>query len=147
MLNRRPHLFLVVLILLAAVCAQASETEPESLPGPFDRIHGAAWSPDGKWLAYGFSESRNGGAIHLLRVPTGKITRVTHGDFRDECPSFDPDGKYLYFLSWRVFDPVYDMLNFDLGFPKGARPYLVALKKGTPSPFSAAYRFTHSDML
>jgi tricorn protease len=105
---------------------------------PFDRISGVAWSPDGKWLAYGFSESRNGGAIHLLRVPTGKITRITRGDFRDECPSFDPDGKYLYFLSWRVFDPVYDMLNFDLGFPKGARPYLVALKKSTPSPFSSA---------
>jgi len=50
-------------------------------------------------------------------------------------PSFDPDGKYLYFLSYREFDPVYDNLHFDLNFPRGVRPYLITLQKDLPSPF------------
>jgi len=53
----------------------------------------------------------------------------------DVVPSFDPQGKYLYFLSFRQFDPVYDSLQFDLGFPYGMRPYLVTLQKDLTSPF------------
>ncbi len=50
-------------------------------------------------------------------------------------PSFDPDGKYLYFLSYREFNPVYDGLHFDLGFPWGMRPYLITLQDDLPNPF------------
>ncbi len=60
---------------------------------------------------------------------------LTEPEFRDSSPVFDPTGKYLYFLSWRTFDPVYDNLFFDLGFPLGARPYLVTLQADRPSPF------------
>ena len=60
---------------------------------------------------------------------------VTKPVLQDIGPAFDPDGKYLYFLSRREFDPVYDNLHFDLGFPKGMRPYLVTLRKDLPSPF------------
>ena len=31
--------------------------------------------------------------------------------------------------------PVYDNLHFDLGFPRGVKPYLVTLRKDIPSPF------------
>jgi tricorn protease len=54
---------------------------------------------------------------------------------RDVSPFFDPEGDYLYFLSYREFDPVYDSLQFDLGFPRGCRPYLVTLRKDVPPPF------------
>jgi tricorn protease len=50
-------------------------------------------------------------------------------------PSFDPEGRYLYFLSLRDFDPVYDNLHFDLGFPFGMRPHLITLRDDLPSPF------------
>ena len=56
-------------------------------------------------------------------------------EFRDVAPAFDPSGNYLYFLSYRAFDPVYDSLYFDLGFPKAVRPYLVTLRADLPSPF------------
>ena len=39
-------------------------------------------------------------------------------------------------MSARVFDPVYDAHFFDLSFPYGSRPYLVALAADTPSPFA-----------
>jgi tricorn protease len=129
--NQRQELILVDLKTEKARTVERSE---------FDRIHGVAWAPDGRWLAYGFSESRNTSSIHLLRVSTSRITRITRPEFRDVGPAFDPEGKYLYFVSWRVYNPVYDSLTFDLGFPRGARPYLVTLKKDQPSPFSTALR-------
>src|ERR1019366_8860120 len=50
---------------------------------------------------------------------------------------FTLDGKYLAFLSVRTFDPVYDTHVFDMSFPAGTRPYLLALAATTPSPFDA----------
>jgi tricorn protease len=54
----------------------------------------------------------------------------------DGSPTFDPEGKYLYFLSRREFNPVYDQMHFDLSFPKGTRPCLVTLRKDLPTPFA-----------
>ena len=53
----------------------------------------------------------------------------------DAQPAFDPAGRYLYFLSEREFNPVYDGLHFDLGFPWGMRPYLITLQADLPNPF------------
>ena len=39
------------------------------------------------------------------------------------------------FLGQRDSNPVYDALQFDLGFPKGNRPYLIPLRKDIGSPF------------
>jgi tricorn protease len=54
---------------------------------------------------------------------------------RDRCPAFDPEGRYLYFIGHRHLDPVYDSLQFDLGFPLGSRPYAITLRTDTPAPF------------
>jgi tricorn protease len=94
-----------------------------------------AWSPDGAWLAYSFVTSIRAQAIKLLDVASGTATLVTQPEFRDWCPAFDPEGKYLYFLSARTFDPVYDMVQFELSFPRAARPYLIALQCDGRPPF------------
>lgn len=99
------------------------------------RISGIAWSPDGNWIAYGFQESPHVSRIRLVNVKTGKITPITRAVLRDTAPAFDPEGKYLYFLSYRIFNPVYDALHFDLGFPLGMKPYAVTLRKDLRSPF------------
>jgi tricorn protease len=62
-------------------------------------------------------------------------TALTEPEFRDSAPAFDPEGRYLYFVSVRTFDPVYDNVRFDLSFPRGARPYLIALQAGGRPPF------------
>ncbi len=59
------------------------------------------------------------------------IVDVTNGRFEDENPVFTEDGRYLAFLSWRGFDPVYDVHTGDLSFPLGCRPYLVPLSSAT----------------
>ncbi len=101
----------------------------------FGRISGPTWSPDGKWVAYSYPASAQTRQVKLGEVDSGATFAVTEAQFRDTSPSFDPTGNYLYFLSQRTFDPVYDSLFFDLGFPLGTRPYLVTLQSDAPSPF------------
>ncbi|RMH73515.1 MAG: peptidase [Gemmatimonadetes bacterium] len=101
----------------------------------YGRIRGVFWSPDGEWVAYGFQTSDATSCIKLCRIETGETYEVTKPDFGDYSPSFDPEGKYLYFLSGRIYNPVYDNIYFDLNFPKGDRPYLITLRKDLKSPF------------
>lgn len=102
---------------------------------PADRISGLAWSPDGQWVAYSRAENSSYSIIRIVNVLTGKVHDVTSPVRMDFAPSFDPEGKFLYFLSNREFFPVYDAHQFELSFPKATKPYLVTLKKTTPSPF------------
>ncbi len=102
---------------------------------PFGRIEGMAWSFDSRWLAYGFATTGQTMAIKLAEIETGATTQVTNPTLRDRNPAFDPEGKYLYFIGQRDYDPVYDELQFDLGFPKGSRPFAITLRKDLPNPF------------
>ncbi|MET8473266.1 S41 family peptidase [Streptomyces sp. NPDC006422] len=115
-------------------------------------VRDLSFSPDGSWLTWshpGIGRSlrqikmarinRGGGSTALGAPPqaeTATIVDVTNGRFEDENPVFTRDGRYLAFLSWRGFDPVYDVHTGDLSFPLGCRPYLVPLSSATPSPFA-----------
>jgi len=99
------------------------------------RTEDLAWSPDGGWLAYSFWTGPRHCAIKLHDVGKRQSTLVTQPEFRDWSPAFDPEGKYLYFMSARTFDPVYDAVQFELSFPRAARPYLVALREDASPPF------------
>ena len=103
--------------------------------GHYHSIRDAAWSPDGKWCAYSFAPTETTRSIKLCKIETGETWLVTEPEFSDFEPAWDPDGKYLYFLSSREFDPVYDSLHFDLGFPSAMRPLLVTLQKTLGNPF------------
>ncbi|ANS65821.1 protease [Streptomyces lincolnensis] len=114
-----------------------------SVNGP---VRDLAFSPDGAWLTW----SHPGIGRSLRQIKMARISRtgqgggdgerlivdVTDGRFEDENPVFTRDGRYLAFLSWRGFDPVYDVHTGDLSFPLGCRPYLVPLNSATPSPFA-----------
>ena len=115
-------------------------TEPQPTGRQIDRsphyeITDLAWSADGRWLAYSCAQTARAWAIKLCRVETGETWPVTEPVLADSDPAFDPEGKYLYFIGQRDFDPVYDRLQFDLSFPKGERPYAIALRADVPSPF------------
>jgi len=124
--NHRNELIVVDLENAQSVVADRSDHE---------RIRGLAWSPDGRWLAYAFSHTAQKRAIKLCDMENGETHFATDPVFRDVSPAFDPEGKYLYFLGYRSFNPVYDNLQFDLGFPRGVRPYAITLRRDLPSPF------------
>ncbi|MGW3240642.1 S41 family peptidase [Streptomyces olivaceus] len=110
-----------------------------SLNGP---VRDLAFSPDGAWLTWSHPGiGRTLRQIKMARIggqngPAPLVVDVTDGRFEDENPVFTRDGRYLAFLSWRGFDPVYDVHTGDLSFPLGCRPYLVPLSSATPSPFA-----------
>lgn len=107
-----------------------------SVNGP---VRDLAFSPDSAWLAWAHpGVGRSLRQIKIARLDGGDRTvlDVTDGRFEDEEPVFTRDGRYLAFLSWRGFDPVYDVHTGDLSFPLGCRPYLVPLSSATPSPFA-----------
>ncbi|WP_370413228.1 S41 family peptidase [Streptomyces fradiae] len=108
-----------------------------SLNGP---VRDLAFSPDGAWLTWSHPGiGRSLRSIKMARISgpgAPAIVDVTNGRFEDENPVFTRDGRYLAFLSWRGFDPVYDVHTGDLSFPLGCRPYLVPLSSATPSPFA-----------
>ena len=119
-------------LLVADLDAEAMREADRSDSG---RTEDIAWSPDGAWLAYTFWTSPRHCAVKLYDVANAQSALATQPEFRDYSPAFDPTGKYLYFLSLRTFDPVYDNVQFELSFPRAARPYLVALQAGQRSPF------------
>ncbi|WP_329339870.1 PDZ domain-containing protein [Streptomyces sp. NBC_01352] len=105
-----------------------------SINGP---VRDLAFSPDGAWLTWSHPGiGRSLRQIKMARIKDRLIVDVTNGRFEDENPVFTRDGRYLAFLSWRGFDPVYDVHTGDLSFPLGCRPYLVPLSSATPSPFA-----------
>jgi tricorn protease len=122
----------------------ASGTVTEVAAGA-EEADGLAWSPDSAWLAWSEPVLRelrririvNRAALPATEASGGEqsVTDVTDGRFPDTEPVFTLDGRYLAFLSRRVFDPVYDAHTFDMSFPNGVRPYLAVLAADTPSPF------------
>ncbi len=101
----------------------------------YGRIAGLAWSPDGNWLAYSFDTGSHTSAIKLCDMRSGETHFVTEPVMWDYAPCFDPDGKYLYFLSARIFNPVRDSLQEEWSFPRSVKPYLITLRKDLRSPF------------
>ncbi len=103
-----------------------------SIYGP---IRGVNFSPDSRFIAYGLHQSAKTCAIKVYNLTTRDTQWITRPVLIDADPVFDPTGRFLYFLSYRVFDPVYDNLRFDLGFPNGMHPYVIPLQKNQRSPF------------
>jgi len=112
---------------------------------PGNRITDIAFSPDGRYVAYCWWPNPDTSIIRIAKVKSGRVHDVTPPMRTDFSPTWDPEGKYLFFISTRDFNPVYDALQFDLSFPQAARPYVVTLRKDVPSPFVPKPRPIHRD--
>lgn len=123
--NNRFELFVV------DVKTGKSKMVVESDSGVIDDV---AWHPSGKWLAISLPEAGDSSSIFIVDAASGRKTRVTSFGFNDFGPAFDPAGHYLYYLSNRNLDPVYDKITFDLGFPKVTLPFAVTLLKSGKPP-------------
>jgi tricorn protease len=96
------------------------------------------WSADSRWLTWsrGIKDTANA-AIFLYDTTTAKKTQATPGYFADMSPVFDPDGKYLFFLSNRAFEPVYSDFDNSWTYPNSTRLMAMALRADVPSPLAS----------
>ena len=96
-----------------------------------------AWSPDSKWIAYSDNNMSEFSRIFIYNVDTQKIEPVTDTWFNSSNPTFDKNGKYLYFTSERDFNPTYSSVEWNYAYREMSRIYMITLQKDTPSPFLA----------
>ena len=106
-------------------------------------IEGLAWAPDGRHVAYGLPNDSSTSTIKIADVETGDTREVTSGEFFDTEPTFDPKGRYLYFLSRRHFAPILDQIHRNLSFPEAVKPCVVSLNDDVDSPFVQTPRSLH----
>ncbi len=104
-----------------------------------------AFAPDGRWLAYAYSPKFETTIIRIADCDGGGVHDATSALRQDHAPAWDPEGKYLYFISARDFNPVYDALQFDLSFPNALRPYVATLRADVPNPFVPVPAPLHHD--
>uniref|UniRef100_A0A832G6T9 Tricorn protease homolog n=1 Tax=Ignavibacterium album TaxID=591197 RepID=A0A832G6T9_9BACT len=93
-----------------------------------------SWSSDSRYIAYEKELESRFSAIAIYDTKEDKIHQVTTGYYNDSNPVFDPDGKYLYFLTNRNFNPVYSDFDNTWIYPNSTQIAAVTLLKETLSP-------------
>ncbi len=95
-----------------------------------------AWSPDSRFLAFARGASTENGAIFIVDTRSGEKHQVTSGYFNDDLPTFDPEGKYLFFISDRTFDPLYGRFDNSWTYANATNIVAVTLRKDLASPIA-----------
>ncbi|MDP8012233.1 MAG: S41 family peptidase [Thermoplasmata archaeon] len=93
------------------------------------------FSPDSKWVAYSIGINNTRKKIRIRNIETNEYSDI-EGTYRiDFSPSFDPLGRYLYFISISSYKAIMDPESPSLTFPNYSKIYLVTLKNSIKSPF------------
>lgn len=100
----------------------------------YGEINNYGWSPDSKWLAYDKNQENLYSVVYLYSLADRKPAAITSSMYNTYAAQFDPEGKYLYYLSDRDFNEVLGNIDFEFANPKTTRVYIVTLKKDEPSP-------------
>lgn len=103
---------------------------------PYSEITDYRISPDSKWIAYREpAPARTFAVIKLYNLNSKQTVAVTDQWYESRSPVFSPDGKYLYFVSNRDFNPTYSATEWNHSYNDMARVYMVRLSKETKSIF------------
>ena len=94
-----------------------------------------SWSPDSKWVTYVKPEVEVMNRVYLYSLENGESIGVTDGWYTSANPVFSSNGKFLYFVSNRDFNPTFSQTEFDQAYLDLARIYFVTLAKSVDSPF------------
>ncbi|MCF7974164.1 MAG: PDZ domain-containing protein [Phycisphaerae bacterium] len=95
-----------------------------------------AWAPDSRWIVYGRAETEGMNKIYLYSLRDKQSRELTDGWYDASDPVFGSDGKCIYFVSNRDFNPVYSRTEWNHVYQDMSRIYLITLTKDVPSPFA-----------
>ncbi len=96
-----------------------------------------AWSPDSQWIVYVKPERVSMSRICLYALESKQAHELTDGWYEASDPVFSSDGRFLFFVSSRDFNPLYSSTEWNHIYRDMSRIYLMTLAKSTPSPFQA----------
>lgn len=96
-----------------------------------------SWSPDSKWIAYTLATPTFFRRAHVYSLDQDKSFPLTDGLSDVGEPTFDAEGKYLWFLASTDAGPAnqwFDMSNEDAR--RTVSLYLATLRKDLPNPLA-----------
>ncbi len=96
-------------------------------------IHNYAWSPDGRFIAYSKMTADQIYQVFVYSIEENKTRCVSNGIFNDFGPEFSADGKHLFFVSNRHFDPVFCDFEWEMVYKDAAVVCALTLEEdGSP---------------
>ncbi|MFC4728052.1 S41 family peptidase [Coralloluteibacterium thermophilus] len=93
------------------------------------------WSPDSRWLAYVKTGPGRNPSIWVHDLASGRSSALTDGTAPVSSPAFDPEGRWLYFLSDRDYNLAFSSYEFNWLYNRSTRIYAAALQADGPALF------------
>lgn len=101
----------------------------------YSRIRDYVFSPDGQYLAFSLADINGTRSIYIYSLRDDKLVRVTDELFNEYEPAWDPEGRYLYFLSDREFAPQISAVEWNFAGNRMTRIYALVLAQDGKHPF------------
>ncbi len=95
------------------------------------------WSPDSRWICYSDNDGKGMNQIYLFDTETKESKAVTDKWFDSSNPEFSENGKYLFFVSNRSFNPDYSEVEWNYSYNEMSKIYFITLQQDEKSPFAA----------
>ncbi|TKJ40834.1 hypothetical protein CEE37_07685 [candidate division LCP-89 bacterium B3_LCP] len=95
------------------------------------------WSPDSRYLAYSDYVNHVIQSVHIYDIETKEDRIVTDPLYSSYYPTWDPNGKYLYFLSETNFEPNRGDYGAQFIYDQKDKLYMYLLAEDTRSPFAS----------
>ncbi len=105
--------------------------------GVYGTFQSYRWSPDSRFLVYAKVEQTQFSSIFLYSLADRRIDALTDDTTNDFDPVFDPEGRYLYFLSDRDYNLTFSGYEFNYFYTNPTRLYAATLRADAP-PLLAA---------
>ena len=94
-----------------------------------------AWSPDARWIAYRKTAETRLAQIWAWSLESGETRPLTDPMVASYSPAFDPEGRYLYFLSNRDLNLTFSGWDETFVYTGPTRVYAATLGLEQPRPF------------
>ncbi len=117
------------------VLAVASHHVQQIADSPSRFANDQAWSPDSAYLAFSLPDPTGFSSLYVWSAADGQTRRVTGPLWNEFGPSWDPKGKYLYYLSDHGFAPQLGSFEFNYAANRETGIYALALSKEGPDLF------------
>jgi len=102
---------------------------------PVFEIRDYKWSPDSKWVVYTKNNENRFGQVYIYSIEQKKSYPVTENWYNAGEGTFSSDGKYLFFVSTRDFNPSFSWTELNIAYADMSNIYYVTLDRSTASLF------------